>query len=50
MNHRFYHVPASNTAVGHLVISNPVYGSKATSADAETDVPEAALAAEAATA
>ncbi|GAA1466842.1 protocatechuate 4,5-dioxygenase subunit alpha/beta [Microbacterium thalassium] len=24
VNHRFYHVPASNTAVGHLVISNPV--------------------------
>ncbi|WP_404473964.1 protocatechuate 4,5-dioxygenase subunit alpha/beta [Microbacterium aerolatum] len=23
-DHRFYHVPASNTAVGHLVISNPV--------------------------
>lgn len=26
VNHRFYHVPASNTAVGHLVISNPVAG------------------------
>lgn len=24
MNHRFYHVPASNTAVGHLVLSNPI--------------------------
>ena len=24
VDHRFYHVPASNTAVGHLVISNPV--------------------------
>ena len=23
VDHRFYHVPASNTAVGHLVISNP---------------------------
>lgn len=23
-DHRFYHVPASNTAVGHLVMSNPV--------------------------
>lgn len=22
VNHRFYHVPASNTAVGHLVLSN----------------------------
>ena len=24
VNHRFYHVPASNTAVGHLVVTNPV--------------------------
>jgi gallate dioxygenase len=23
LNHRFYHVPASNTAVGHMVLSNP---------------------------
>jgi gallate dioxygenase len=23
VNHRFYHVPASNTAVGHLVLTNP---------------------------
>jgi protocatechuate 4,5-dioxygenase beta chain len=23
MNHRFYHVPASNTAVGHLILENP---------------------------
>lgn len=23
VDHRFYHVPASNTAVGHLVLSNP---------------------------
>jgi len=22
--HRFYHVPASNTAVGHLIMENPV--------------------------
>ena len=21
--HRFYHVPASNTAVGHLILENP---------------------------
>lgn len=49
MNHRFYHVPASNTAVGHLVISNPVYGSKAVSGEAAADVPEAAPAAESAT-
>ena len=28
VNHRFYHVPASNTAVGHLVISNPVAASE----------------------
>jgi protocatechuate 4,5-dioxygenase beta chain len=26
--HRFYHVPASNTAVGHLILENPVQGSK----------------------
>jgi gallate dioxygenase len=23
VHHRFYHVPASNTAVGHLVLDNP---------------------------
>ena len=23
VNHRFYHVPASNTAVGHLILENP---------------------------
>jgi hypothetical protein len=22
--HRFYHVPASNTAVGHIILENPV--------------------------
>ena len=22
MRHRFYHVPASNTAVGHLILEN----------------------------
>ncbi|WP_235779841.1 protocatechuate 4,5-dioxygenase subunit alpha/beta [Sinomonas notoginsengisoli] len=32
VDHRFYHVPASNTAVGHLVISNPV-APRADSAD-----------------
>jgi protocatechuate 4,5-dioxygenase beta chain len=21
--HRFYHVPASNTAVGHMILENP---------------------------
>ena len=34
VNHRFYHVPASNTAVGHLVITNPV---AAPTADAEVE-------------
>ena len=24
VKHRFYHVPASNTAVGHLILENPV--------------------------
>jgi protocatechuate 4,5-dioxygenase, beta chain len=24
--HRFYHVPASNTAVGHIVLTNLVQG------------------------
>jgi protocatechuate 4,5-dioxygenase beta chain len=23
LKHRFYHVPASNTAVGHLILENP---------------------------
>jgi hypothetical protein len=23
VKHRFYHVPASNTAVGHLILENP---------------------------
>ncbi|MDP3082539.1 MAG: protocatechuate 3,4-dioxygenase, partial [Rubrivivax sp.] len=23
VRHRFYHVPASNTAVGHLILENP---------------------------
>jgi hypothetical protein len=23
MRHRFYHVPASNTAVGHMILENP---------------------------
>jgi hypothetical protein len=23
LTHRFYHVPASNTAVGHLILENP---------------------------
>ena len=36
VDHRFYHVPASNTAVGHLVISNPV------KADQEVPTQEAA--------
>jgi len=40
MNHRFYHVPASNTAVGHLVLSNPV--GKTTIADDEAGVAEPA--------
>lgn len=40
VNHRFYHVPASNTAVGHLVISNPV-GAVAVAADeVDTSEPE----------
>ena len=34
VNRRFYHVPASNTAVGHLVITNPV---AAPTADAEVE-------------
>ncbi|MCE7483714.1 hypothetical protein LZG07_17605 [Microbacterium profundi] len=40
MNHRFYHVPASNTAVGHLVLSNPV--GKTTIADDEVGAAEPA--------
>ncbi len=40
VNHRFYHVPASNTAVGHLVISNPVAAVAAEAAE----VPEEVLA------
>jgi hypothetical protein len=23
LRHRFYHVPASNTAVGHMILENP---------------------------
>jgi len=34
VNHRFYHVPASNTAVGHLVISNPARVGSTAAADA----------------
>ncbi|MDN4477395.1 protocatechuate 4,5-dioxygenase subunit alpha/beta [Demequina sp. SYSU T00039] len=37
VDHRFYHVPASNTAVGHLVISNPV-GRTAAAEEAESQV------------
>ncbi len=40
VNHRFYHVPASNTAVGHLVISNPVGAAQEAEAPAAQDVPE----------
>jgi protocatechuate 4,5-dioxygenase beta chain len=25
MRHRFYHVPASNTAVGHMILENPAH-------------------------
>lgn len=39
-DHRFYHVPASNTAVGHLVMSNPV-GKTSVAAD-EPGVAESA--------
>ena len=40
VDHRFYHVPASNTAVGHLVISNPVAPVAAEAAEIPAGVPE----------
>lgn len=42
VDHRFYHVPASNTAVGHLVISNPVAVPGKDAEPASEDVPEPA--------
>ncbi|PRI11564.1 protocatechuate 4,5-dioxygenase subunit alpha/beta [Leucobacter massiliensis] len=44
VDHRFYHVPASNTAVGHLVISNPVapHLAKAAAAERPADTETAA--------
>ena len=42
VDHRFYHVPASNTAVGHLVLSNPVAVPKKAQQPASEAVPEPA--------
>ena len=50
MNHRFYHVPASNTAVGHLVLSNPVAPDASASSAQDADVTEQDAAAAASTA
>ncbi|CAH0175045.1 Protocatechuate 4,5-dioxygenase beta chain [Microbacterium oxydans] len=41
VDHRFYHVPASNTAVGHLVVSNEVAPHRAASASANQELEEA---------
>ena len=42
VDHRFYHVPASNTAVGHLVLSNPVAVRGKDAEPASQTVPEPA--------
>jgi len=44
VDHRFYHVPASNTAVGHLVYTNPVAVPEPAAAEAESSEPVGASA------